>query len=48
MTNHFNTIIIGGSIAAELKRYRSVCTKYLDSLKTLNCGIGGNGAQDIL
>ena len=40
ITNRFKTIIIGDSIAAGLNRYRSVWTKYLEPLKTLNCAIG--------
>ena len=39
ITNRFKTIIIGDSIAAWINRYRSVWTKYLEPLKTLNCGI---------
>ena len=38
ITNCFNVIVTGGSIAAGLYRYRSVCKKYLEPLKTLNCG----------
>ena len=48
ITNPFNTIIIGDSIAAGLNRYGSVCTKYLEHLKTLNCGIGGDRFQNVL
>ena len=47
-TNCFNTIIIGDSVAAGLNRYRSICTKYLEPLKTLNCGIGGDRVQNVL
>ena len=46
--NCFNTIIIGDLIAAGLNRYRSVCTKHLEPLKTLNCGIGGDRVQNVL
>ena len=48
ITNRFKTIIIGDSIAAGLNRYRSVRTKYLEPLKTLNCGIGGDRVQNVL
>ena len=48
ITNRFKTIIIGDSIAAGLNRYRSVWTKYLENLKTLNCGIGGDRVQNVL
>ena len=48
ITNHFKTIIIGDSIAAGLNRYQSVWTKYLEPLKTLNCGIGGDRVQNVL
>ena len=48
ITNCFNTIIIGDSIAAGLNRYGGVCTKYLEPLKTLNCGIGGDRVQNVL
>ena len=47
-TDPFNTIIIGDSIAAGLTRYRSVYTKYLEPLKTLKCGIGGDWVQNFL
>ena len=46
--NRFNTIMIGDSIAAGLNRYRSVCMKYLEPLKNLNCGIGGDRLQNVL
>ena len=48
MTNRFNTMIIGGSITAGLNRYRRVCMKYLEPLKTLHCGIGGDRVPNIL
>ena len=48
ITNRFKTIIIRDLIAAGLNRYRSVWTKYLEPLKTLNCGIGGNRVQNFL
>ena len=48
ITNRFKTIIIRDSIAAGLNRYRSVWTKYLEPLKTLNCGIGGDRVQNVL
>ena len=48
ITNLFNAIIIGDSISAGLNRYESVCTKYLETLKTLNCGIGGDKVQNVL
>ena len=35
-------------IAAKLNRYRSVWTKYLEPLKTLNCGIGEDRVQNVL
>ena len=46
--NRFKTIIYGDSIAAGLNRYRSVWTKYLEPLKTLSCGIGGDRVQNVL
>ena len=46
--NCFNTIIFGDSIAVGLNRYQSVCTKQLEPLKTLNCGIGGDRVQNVL
>ena len=48
ITNRFNTIIIADSIAAGLNRYRSVCTKYLEPLKTLNFGLGRDRVQNVL
>ena len=48
ITNRFKTIIIGDSIADGLNRYQSVCTKYLEPLKTLNFGIGGDRVQNVL
>ena len=48
ITNCFNTILIRDSIAARLNRYWSVCTKYPEPLKLLNCGIGVDRAQNIL
>ena len=48
ITNCFKTIIIGDSIAAGRNRYQSVWTKYLEPLKTLNCGIGGDRVQNVL
>ena len=48
ITNRFNTIIIGDLIAAGLNRYGSVCTKYLEPLRTLNCDIGGDRVQNVL
>ena len=47
ITNCFKTIIIGDSIAAGLNRYQSVWTKYLEPLKTLNCGIEGDRVQNV-
>ena len=47
ITNCFKTIIIGDSLFG-LNRYRSVWTKYLEPLKTLNCGIGGDRSQNVL
>ena len=35
-------------MAAGLNRSRSVWKKYLEPLKTLNCGIGGDRAQNVL
>ena len=46
--NRFNTIIIGDSIAVGLNRHRSVCTKHLEPLKALNCGIEGDRVQNVL
>ena len=48
ITSHFKTIIIEDSIAAGLNRYRSIWTKYLEPLKNLNCGIGGDKVQNVL
>ena len=48
ITNRLNTVIIRDSIAAGLNRYRSVCTKYLEPLETLNYGIGGDRVQNNL
>ena len=48
ITNRFKKVIIGGSIAAGRNRYRSVWTKYLEPIKTLNCGIGGDRVQNVL
>ena len=48
ITSRLNTIIIWESTAAELNRYGSVCTKYLEPLKTLNCGIEGDRVQNVL
>ena len=48
ITNRFNTIIIADSIAAGLNRYLSVCTKYLEPLKTLNFGLGRDRVQNVL
>ena len=48
ITNRFKTIIIGDSIAAGLNRYQSVWTKYIEPLKILNCGIGGDRVQNVL
>ena len=47
-TNHFKTIVIRDSIVAGLNRYQSVWTKYLEPLKTLNCGIGSDRVQNVL
>ena len=46
-TNHFKTIVIRDSIVAGLNRYQSVWTKYLEPLKTLNCGIGSDRVQNV-
>ena len=48
ITNRFKTIIIGDSVAAGLNRYRRVWTKYLETLKTLNCETGGDRVQNVL
>ena len=48
ITNLFKTTIIGELIATGLNRYRSVWTKHLEPLKTLNCGIGGDRVQTVL
>ena len=48
ITNSFKRRIIGDLIAAGLNRYQSVWTKYLEPLKTLNCGIGGDRVQNVL
>ena len=39
---------MGDSVATGLNRYRSICTKYQEPLKTLNCGIGGDRVQHFL
>ena len=43
---HFDTIIIGDSIAAGISRYRNVGESFFK--KTLNLGIGGDRTQHIL
>ena len=43
-----NAIIIRDSTAAGLSKYGGLCTKYLEPLKTLNCGIGGDRFQNVL
>ena len=48
ITSRLYTIIIWESTAAGLNRYGSVCMKYLEPLKTLNCGIGGDRVQNVL
>ena len=40
--------MIRDSIVAGLNRYRSVWTKYLEPLKTVNCGIEGDSVQKVL
>ena len=46
--NYCVTIIIGDSIAAGLSRYQNVWTKFLQPLRALNCGIGGDKVQHVL
>ena len=46
--NYYETIIIGDSIAARLSRHQNVLTKFLQPLKALNSGIGGDKAQNVL
>ena len=48
MRNYYETIIIGGSIAAGLSRYQNVWAKFLQPLKSLNCGIEVEKVQHIL
>ena len=48
ITSLLNTIIIWELVAAGLNRYGSVCTKYLEPLQTLNCGIEGDRVQNVL
>ena len=43
-SNHFKTITIRDSIVAGLTRYQGIWTKYLQPLRTLNCGIGVQNA----
>ena len=48
ITNRFEITIIRDSIAAGLNIYQSVWAKYLEPLKTLNCGIRGDRGQNVL
>ena len=40
--NTFKTIPYGDTIEAELSQNQNFWEKFLMSLKTLNCGVGGN------
>ena len=44
----FETILIGDSIVAGLSRYQNVWNKFLNPLKALNCGIGGDRTEHAL
>ena len=46
--NYYETIIIRDSIAAGLSHYQNVWTKFLQTLRVLNCGIGGHKVQHVL
>ena len=47
-TNTFETIHIGDSIVAGLSRYQNVRDKFLQPLKALSCGVGGDRIQHVL
>ena len=46
--NYHEAIIIGDLIAASLSRYQNVWAKFLQPLRALNCGIGGDKVQHVL
>ena len=46
--NYYETIIIGDSIVAGLARYQSVWAKFLQPLRALHCGIGGDKVRHVL
>ena len=46
--NTFETILTGDSIVAGLNRYQNARDKFLKSLKTLSCGVGGDRIQHVL
>ena len=46
--NYYKTIIIGDSIVAGLNHYQNVWAKFLQPLRALNCGIGGDKVQHVL
>ena len=48
ITSCFKTVIIGDSIAAGQSKYQNVWTKFLEPLKTLNCGRGDNSVLNVL
>ena len=48
VSRNYETIIIGDSIAAGLSRYQNVWAKFLQPLRALNCGIGGDKVQHVL
>ena len=45
---YYETTIIGDSKTAGSSRYQNVCAKFLQSLKLLNCRIGGEKVQHVL
>lgn len=46
--NYCETIIIRDSIGARLSQYQHVSAKFLQPLKFLNCGTGGDKFQHVL
>ena len=48
VSRNYETIIIGDSVAAGLSRYQNVWAKFLQPLRALNCGIGGDKVQHVL
>ena len=46
--NYYEKVIMGGSIVVGLSRYQSVWVKFLQLLRALNCGNGGDKVQHVL